>query len=111
MIGERLQYLRELRKVSKKKVAKALAIHETTYGKYELSVRKPDIDAVDKLADYFNVSTDYLLGRTDDPTPPTGEPSVTPQERKLIEAYRNNPDMQSAVNRLLGVDSGGSGAG
>lgn len=31
---------------------------------------KPSLDAVSKIADYFNVSTDYLLGKTDDPTPP-----------------------------------------
>ncbi|MBX6396382.1 MAG: helix-turn-helix domain-containing protein [Alicyclobacillaceae bacterium] len=41
-----------------------------TYAQYEIGRRTPDYDTLRKLADFFEVSTDSLLGRTDDPTPP-----------------------------------------
>ena len=44
----------------------------TVYRRYEKGVRSVPVDVVIKLADYYKVSTDYLLGRTDDPTPPKG---------------------------------------
>lgn len=40
------------------------------YWRYEKGIREIPTWAVIKLADFYNVSTDYLLGRTDDPTPP-----------------------------------------
>lgn len=47
----------------------------------------PSADAVEKVADYFNVSTDYLLGRTDNPLlePPTLV--LTPDEQAAVEAF------------------------
>lgn len=36
--------------------------------RYELATREPSLEVLNKLADYFNVSTDYLLGRSNDPT-------------------------------------------
>ena len=41
--------------------------------RYEKGTRTIPVEAVIKLADYYKVSTDYLLGRTDDPTPPKGK--------------------------------------
>lgn len=45
----------------------------TVYRRYEKGVRAVPVEVVIKLADYYKVSTDYLLGRTDDPTPPKGK--------------------------------------
>ena len=42
----------------------------TVYRRYVKGVRSVTVDVVIKLADYYKVSTDYLLGRTDDPTSP-----------------------------------------
>lgn len=54
--------------------------------------RVPSADAVLKLADYFNVSTDYLLGRTEDPRPISviddlQDQSLTDDERQAVKAY------------------------
>lgn len=65
MLTERLVQLREERKLTKKQMAEFLKINQSTYGKYELGKREPDIEKIIELADYFNVSTDYLLGRSD----------------------------------------------
>ena len=65
MLRERLVILRNEKGLSKKEMAKVLKIDQSTYGKYELGKREPDYDTLRNLADFFNVSTDYLLGRSD----------------------------------------------
>ena len=44
--------------------------HRSVYRRYESGQRETPAWVVMKLADFYHVSTDYLLGRTDDPTPP-----------------------------------------
>ena len=68
----RIYDLREDRDLKQKAVAEYLGMDPTVYRRYEKGVRSVPVDVVIKLADYYKVSTDYLLGRTDDPTPPTG---------------------------------------
>lgn len=85
MIGSRLQDLRNSKKLSRKSIAQQLNIHESTYGKYELGKRAPDNETIIKLADFFEVSTDYLLGNTDDPTP--GNKKSPPTFAQVEEAY------------------------
>ena len=65
--------LREDRDIKQKTVAEYLGMDPTVYRRYEKGVRSVPVDVVIKLADYYKVSTDYLLGRTDDPTPPKGK--------------------------------------
>ena len=63
--------LRELRKkagVSQLRLAMDLNMSQNTVSRYETGEREPGIAELIKLADYFNVSLDYLTGRTDDPT-------------------------------------------
>lgn len=58
--------LKELRKnKTQNEIAKALGITQRTYSNYEAGNRQPDQDTLIKIADYFNVSVDYLLGRTE----------------------------------------------
>ena len=64
---ERLRLLRSEKGVSQKQVAENLGITEVGYQNYEVGRRKPNFDVIPSIADFFNVSTDYLLGRTDNP--------------------------------------------
>ncbi len=57
-----------------KMLAEKLNVAPSTISGYENGKRKPDMDTLAKLADYFQSSTDYLLGRTDNPY--TGNPSI-----------------------------------
>ena len=66
----RIYDLREDRDIKQKTVAEYLGMNPTVYRRYEKGTRTIPVEAVIKLADYYKVSTDYLLGRTDDPTPP-----------------------------------------
>lgn len=65
MFAERLKQLRKEKKgLTQEMVAKQIGIAKTTYSAYEQSKRQPDYDTLNRLAKYFNVSVDYLLGNT-----------------------------------------------
>ena len=64
-ISTRLKELRKEKDVMQKDVANFLDISSSAYGFYEQGKRTPTSDIVVKLAEYFDVSTDYLLGKTD----------------------------------------------
>ena len=65
--------LREDCDKTQQEIADVLNIHRSVYRRYESGERETPAWVVVKLADYYQVSTDYLLGRTDDPTPPKGK--------------------------------------
>ena len=58
----KLRSLREERKISQQKVAIDLQMSQASISKYEVGSAEPDIGTIIKLSEYFNVSTDYLLG-------------------------------------------------
>ncbi len=58
-----LTILRKEKKITQEEMAKILNITQRTYSGYELSQTEPNIETLCKLADYFNVSIDYLVGR------------------------------------------------
>jgi transcriptional regulator with XRE-family HTH domain len=62
--GERLRLLREEQKMAQKEIASLLGLTYSAIGKYETDSNKPSSDTIHKLADYFHVSSDYLLGRS-----------------------------------------------
>lgn len=59
----RIKELREQKKISQKKLCDDLGYNPTTYNNYELLKNEPNIETLVKLADYYNVSIDYLVGR------------------------------------------------
>ena len=63
---DRLKLLRENKKISSKELADALNVDVATISNYESGRRNPKNETLLQLADFFNVSIDYLLGRTDD---------------------------------------------
>lgn len=64
---ERLRKLRGER--SQKEIAEGIGITQQTYGRYENGARKPDLEIIEAMARYHEVSADYLLGLNSDPTP------------------------------------------
>lgn len=70
---KRLRDLREDHDKTQQQIADVLNMHRSVYRRYEGGERETPAWVVVKLADYYKVSTDYLLGRTDDPTPPKGK--------------------------------------
>ncbi|MFD1435241.1 helix-turn-helix domain-containing protein [Kroppenstedtia eburnea] len=68
MIGKRLAYLRKQKNLSMQEIANRLGIAKSTYAGYESDYRQPSLEVINKIADFFDVSTDYLLGRTNVPS-------------------------------------------
>lgn len=62
---ERLKELRLERGMTQKQVADYLGISDRGYGYYEAGLREPSIECLKKLCDLFEVSADYLIGRSD----------------------------------------------
>lgn len=67
--GNRLKQLRNSKQLTQQDLATLMGLSRATIAGYESTGKQPDQEKTLWLADYFNVSTDYLLGRTDDPTP------------------------------------------
>ena len=65
--NDRFKTLRLERKLSQQQVAEKTGLTDTTVQNYEYGVRKPTYDAFLAIAELFDVSLDYLAGRTDKP--------------------------------------------
>lgn len=64
---QRLRDLREDKDMKQADTAQVLGIQQTVYSRYERGFQNIPIEHLLKLADYYNVSTDYILGRTNNP--------------------------------------------
>ncbi len=68
MVSVSLSLLAELRKqqkISQEELSKKIEVHQNVIGRYERGKAKPSIEIASKLADIFNVSLDYLVGKTE----------------------------------------------
>lgn len=81
-----LRIIREQKGLSQSEVAKALNISRQSYNFYENDKRDPDTAMVKKIAEYFSVTTDYILGNSPDQpeTPSTPHPALTPKDEAEI---------------------------
>ncbi|MDB4866900.1 MAG: family transcriptional regulator [Cohnella sp.] len=66
-IGSRIALLRDQRGWTQEKLATSLGISRAALSHYEKNRREPDMETLTKVADLFNVTIDYLVGRTDNP--------------------------------------------
>ena len=92
----RLENLIQEKNITQKQLSAELHIAPTTVNGYVNNYREPDFDTLVRLAQYFDVSSDYLLGLSDEKKPsPT---SLSPAENTLIHLYRAIvPDRQELL--------------
>lgn len=93
----RLKKLREETGYSQKDFAKKLGIPSTTYNNYETGFREPDFDVLKELSKALNVSTDYLLGATDNTEPLALKEEHLPYSVEvidLLEQAHKNPQLK-----------------
>lgn len=76
MLGQRLRFLRHERKLTQEALGKILGVGKTAISQYEKGTRKPDADMLKRMAEFFNVSADFLLGLTDKKIPLLREQST-----------------------------------
>jgi transcriptional regulator with XRE-family HTH domain len=85
--GERLRYLREKHGLSREKVANELTLTYGTYCNYETGKREPDFETVKRIALFYNVSADYLLGIFDLPLRPESINDLPDSAKIAIEEF------------------------
>ncbi len=95
MNGERLKQLRKERNLTQTELGNKINVTKVSISGYESGNRTPDTDTLHRIADFFEVSTDYLLGRTDNPV-------LTPQEidEAAFQAFANDPDLNVFYREL-----------
>ena len=91
MIGKTMQELRKAKKMSTTEVADAIGIKPRTYLSYETGEREPNLSVINAIADFYGVSTDYLLGR-EPKTPKRMTPRDEELEAAFLEVYRSMPE-------------------
>lgn len=69
ILAEKLTLLRENRKIFQKDLADLLGLSVGTISNYEKGIHEPNMSTLSRIADFYGVSTDYLLGRTSNPLP------------------------------------------
>lgn len=103
MVGTRIRELREEKEISQKVLAEIIGVSPSTIGMYEQNRRNPDSEMLKSLADYFDVSVDYILGRTSLRNPQQtstlkkkevetiaahlDDKNITPKKMKMIQDY------------------------
>lgn len=94
----KLKELRLIKGISQQEIADYLHCTSVTYSRYENGNRSPSLDLLVKLADYFDVTLDYLLGREN-----ISEKGLTKYEIDLINASRKSDKRakEDALNLLL----------
>lgn len=89
--GEKIKDLRKEKNVTQKEMAQALSVTVSTLSHWECDYQEPSFKDLAALAEYFDISTDYLLGVTEDDerpnfTPPA--PALPLDETELLKNYR-----------------------
>lgn len=91
MLKDAMKALRESRKLTKKQVADAICVTERAYITYEYGQRDVSTDTLQKLADFYGVTTDYLLGREPAPNPFADLNLSEEDEANVVAKYMSLP--------------------
>ena len=91
MLAKRLKELREEKNYTQQEMAEKIGLKRTAYGAYERGVNTPDAQTLLKLAEIFDVTTDYLLGRVDNKKPLE---DISGKEREAIKLAEQLTDEQ-----------------
>ena len=86
---QRIKKLRKERKFTQQHLANLLNMDKSSISKYETGVALPEPPIIEKLSDIFNVSVDYLLGRTDN------------RKSSLIKGYYKNNKVEIEIKNII----------
>lgn len=89
MIGKRLKKLRGRR--TQEEIARLCGVSRAVYSHWENDRNDPDLERLQKLAEIFNVSIDYLVGS--DKTSDNTEESLTPYQQEVIDFFNSREDL------------------
>lgn len=95
MFPSRLKFLRKKYKLSQEELAKKINTTKGTISNYENEHSTPSNEVLKDLANVLHTTTDYLLGRTDNPNPPGDLPNLTEKDERDIAK-----DLEDIINNL-----------
>ncbi len=111
IVGERLKQLREEAGFSQNKLAKLIGIQQSSLNRYESGFSNPTPETLLWFADYFDVSMDYIFGRTDKPQGKTYKykPRLDPDMAKFVEmcfepGTRANKELKASILKMVSED-------
>lgn len=113
-LGKRIKKLRKEKDLTQEELGKFFSLRKSTISQYESGISNPDYDTLQKLANYFGVSLDYLFGRIDtksldlldalddnDTQLTAGGQALTPDQRLAIARALDNPSALQTVSRPI----------
>lgn len=98
MRGDRIKQLRTAKKLTQEELGKIINVTKVSISGYENGNRTPDTDTLKKIADFFEVSTDYLLGRQENTPPALADESEfdkwlnDPRVDKFYKEFKESPE-------------------
>jgi transcriptional regulator with XRE-family HTH domain len=101
----RIKELRNERKLSMAQVARDLNIPYTTYVNYEKEAREPNSELLIQLADYFNCSVDYLIGRSNERITDKVLDKVNEIDNDILKKYGNIYQAKKAMDSQSNIDT------
>ena len=106
-VAERLRHLRESVKLSQVKMAEIVGVKQSSLNRYELNMSSPTFETLVRYADFFDVSMDYIFGRTDNPQGKQYENKpkverITPEMEKFVEmCFDPNSPMNERLKETI----------
>ena len=97
LIGERIRERRKELVITQDELANIVGVKKTSISNYEVNTNSPPEKVIIKLMEALDCDANYLFGGCDE------QIIVTPHEQKLIKAYRQMPEMQPAIDKLLDI--------
>lgn len=103
---ENLKEIRKKKKITQVKLSIDIGVTQELISQYEIGKSKPNIENLIKLADYFRCSTDYLLGRTNNPALIENLNNFQIENNEILEQYnslslQNKQHLKSYLSYLL----------
>lgn len=98
-LAEKIKNLRKSKKITQEQLAQIIGVERSSIGKYETGTQ-PSTDIIARIADYFGVTTDYLLGRD------TPAPAVKDEDAELteyLEELKTRPEMRMLFSLSKGA--------
>ena len=97
----RIKEIRERNGLKQSDLAKKMNCTTTSISRYESGEREIDSETINRICDIFNVTSDYLLCRSDNPSP-----QISAEDLALLQAYHAAPDhIRAAADSMLQLDT------
>lgn len=101
-ISKNFHYYRKKSGFTQKQIADLLGVRNTAISNWEKGINSIDIDTLAKACSIFKVSINDIFGNFSNGN--TSSFNLTEKEKRLVTAYRNKPEMQSSVDKLLDIE-------